>query len=271
MSAPLDNQNENLFLSMLGISDRILAHSLYGAVPVITEQPRVRDVGGQFEQQLRKMTQAITGTGVAGPDGKLHGGLGIFVTMAHTLETSTKLSSLTAKTGLEVSVLEHRIHNSHKTGYAPGGIGMHSDDVTVGLARYLQNFRMQGVFDSARPQEIENFHWGWVPADLRPPGTDFNLYLSGFEIHFLETWPQPPRCQDPGLAIANGECAITVPAGCAVYYTTDGETYPSQANAAQNAALLYAQPFPVTSGQTVLAVATQAEFDDSNAVGATAP
>lgn len=269
MSFPLDDNNNNLFQWMIAIGDRMIAHTTLGVVPVITQFPRVRSAQAGFKQQFDKLTKAVLGTGFPDATGRPHSGLGILVSMPVTTNTSTKLGTLTATVITRISVYESKLYNSNRdTGFAPEGIGFHCDDVAVAHARYLRGFSIDDICQQALPQEIQTI----IPVQDESDPEKSDITVSYFDVHANVGWTVPPRCPNPVPITFNaGLCTITVPAGCIVYYTTDGETYPSAANVTQNGAVKYIAPFAVISGIEILAVATAPLLDDGNVVGAIAP
>lgn len=72
---------------------------------------------------------------------------------------------------------------------------------------------------------------------------------------------EPAKCENVITSLAGGTATLTCgTAGAAIYYTLDG-TFPGPGN---NAAVLYAAPFAVTSGQTLLTAAFNADFIGSD-------
>ena len=241
-----------LFTWMYDIANRIADHATYGILPIVPELPKVRDAGHGFLQQLQKITAAMTGV-----NGRA--GLGVYLTMPHTESAPDTEGGLRTFIVTEISVVESRINNcTPVTGFAPNGIGWHSDDVAWALALNLLNWRDQPIADAARPQTVLTGHAGWIPPDLREKTEAFDLIVTAFQLRALMSVPKQSKCFPPVISIGAGHATIAcATSGATIYYTLDG-TYPN------NASSTYSAPVDVSSGEVVRAVAKKTSVDDSD-------
>lgn len=248
------------FQWMIDIGNRIANHATFGVIPVCTEYPAIRSLNNGFTQQVKRMTDWITGY-----NGK--SGLGIWINMPHMEVMPSTQNDLRWHLVTEITVLESIRYNANPTtGFAPNGVGLHADDVADDLALNLQNWRSQSVADACRVRTIYDDHEGWIPPDLRSGTEQFDTVGSRFQIQALADTSLPARCFPPIISFGGGNCTITcATSGVTILYTTDG-SYPTKDDAET-----YSAPFAVDSGDVVLAVATKASNDDSDLGRATAP
>ena len=251
--------NGPLFTWMYDIANRMADHPTYGILPIVPELPIVRDAGHGFIQQLAKITAAMTGL-----NGRA--GLATYITMPHTEIAPDTEGGLRTFICTEISVVESRINNSTPvTGFAPGGVGWHSDDVAWAWALNLLNWRDQPIADAARPQTVLTGHAGWIPPDLREKTEQFDLIVTAFQLRALMSVGKPVKCFPPTITFGAGEATLACNTGGAtIAYTLDGN-YPKKGSAT------YSAPFAVTSGQVVRAVAKKASVDDSDLAYGIAP
>ena len=251
--------NGKRFRWMLDIAGRFSTHTTLSVIPVITEFPEVRTAGNSFLNQVSLVTQYLTGY-----NGK--SGLAVWVNMPHTEVMPNTQGALRTFLVTEITVLESRSYNSDpNTGFAPDGVGFHHDDVAETLAAYIENWADGLVADKARVRIIFDDHEGWVPTDVRTGTEKFDMIGSRFQVQALTEFALPARCYAPRLTFGGGNCTLTeVTSGSTLKYTTDG-TYPN------GAAITYSAPFAVTTGATVLAIATKTSFDASDVAEAIAP
>jgi len=248
------SENTSLFDWHIHVGDKVSSHPTYGIIPVTTEFPRIRAPGQGINQQLYSLTKSLTGL-----NGK--SGLAIFVTMAFTQGESNKSRSITVPGMLYLTVLESRKYNDQQNGFAPDGLGLHADDVAVGLARYLQDWEDGGVADAARAGAIRSDHEAWLPPEVRSQGEKVDMYCTAFPISALMTWDLFDRCYQPKITLSPGTAALTCnTAGVSYLYTLDG-SYPC---AATNAQTNNGSAINVNSGDIVTAIAKKSGMEDSS-------
>lgn len=259
------SENDALFQWLHDIADRIGTHATLSVLPVVPEFPKVRSQGQTFLNQVAKLLSSYS------PRAGAKSGISVWVNLPHTeLQPNTE-GSLRTMIVTEISVSESRLYNgSEQTGFAPAGVGLHADDVAIGLTRFFQNWKDEGVAEEARCDSVLSGHEGWIAPRALDGTEKFDLYISAFRIKAIGNWSIPDRCYPPRISIATGTCTITCPtAGVTIYYTVDpsGTTFFSYPTSDDNT---YSAPFAVTSGQVVRAVATKSNFDPSGIAKGTA-
>ena len=255
---------------MLDIAGRTGANATYGVIPVVTELPAVRSMDNTWLQQVRKWMSLLTGVGTGamrvGQSSLISttkSGLSIFVGFPHTEGESMKLGSINTDIVTEISVAESRIYNTNATsGFAPSGVGLHADDVAIGLMLALENWVDGNTAGAARCKNFQSNHEGWLPTDLRDGSEKFDLFVCAFQIHAPFNATIPTRPYPPIITITGTSAALTCNTSGATYlYSIDG-TYPTVA---------YTGAVTVASGQTVKAVAQKTNQQDSSLAESVVP
>lgn len=181
---------------------------------------------------------------MAGRNGKVGAGLVIGLPLGDPTDADIPGAQMTVTLPIEILVADDL------SLVLSNGAGITAEEIVVIVWQQLNQFLNQALGSG---------NWyvdGFDPIEDRKGAYGYRLALA---VRFAVD--QPERCSAPTSVINAGMATLTtVTAGATIYYTLDG-SYPGSGNAA---ALVYAAPFAVASGQTILAGAEKVNLDGSD-------
>jgi hypothetical protein len=155
-----------------------------------------------------------------------------------------------------------QFHEDPLTNRSAGGTGYYAETLAAEAYAYLRHFQFRGASSGSGcfvcnpvPNPLQ-----WLKESLSKWSYQARVDVQSLQQDYLG------MVAPPAISITDGAATITAAAGTAIYCTLDG-TFPSP----RAGAALYAGPFAVASGQTVLACAYLDTFLPSIVTALTAP
>lgn len=185
----------------------------------------------------------------------MHSGVGIRVPMPRLRVESVHLSHPQSRLSVEIMVVEQPAVSQSSNGLNTSGGGWQSaENVAAKVGDVLHHWRWDGV-------NLLFCEGEYIVAQ----NTDMRLRIYRVLVSGTFRRDSQTRVAEPAVTIAAGSASITcATAGAAIYYTTDGTTFPD------TSASQYSAPFAVSAGTTVLAAAYKSGSQGSSVGRATA-
>lgn len=197
-----------------------------------------------FRKQITLDTASRTAPHLAGRNGKVGSGILINLPSADPTDDDLGGAQMIANVSLDI------LNKDDLALVLSNGSQLTAEDVVAIVWFLLHQWLHQGTGAG------NWFVSGFDPIEDQRGAYGYRLILT---VRFAND--QPAKCANVIAVVAGGHATLTcATAASAVYYTLDG-SFPGPGN---SAAVLYAAPFAVSSGQTLLTAAYKASYIGSD-------